>query len=849
MATINGDDGNNVLTGTEDEDTINGFGGNDTIDSVDRPSNIFAGSINPRRDVVSAGTGDDFVTGGRLDQLDGGDGNDFLLLNFNFNGPVAGSATPITLTLDATGTGTASDGTLITGFESVNFNLSETGDNVVDTGNVTAQLTGGNGNDTLTTGAGNDVVFGGGGNNIISTGGGNDSIGAGSGNDIVFGGDGDDTFGVNVYTDGSDQVDLGAGNDTVRFDRFDGGRGNVRLTFTSAEVGNGNSNDAGSAANQDGGLAVRVQAEDLDGNLAGPVSRYDDEGITFVAGTQGITFDVRDLVSGTERGNTFEGVVLGTNSNDDLSFFPPFRSGQDFYYNAGQGDDTVTAGDGNDFLVGGAGNDTLLGGAGNDSFIGGAGDDSFVGGTGNDIIDGGAGNDTATFNVSTDGFDFVNLGTGSDIVNISAATAGQVRLTFTSAEVGNNNFFDSGTSANQDSGLAVRLQAEDGSGGLMGSVSRFDDEGISFVAATGTTFDVRDLVAGTQRGDQFEGVVLGTSGNDALTFTGAFGSAQNIYYNAGQGDDLVIAGSGNDFLVGGAGNDVLDAGAGNDSLLGGGGDDLLIGGAGADALDGGAGYDQVLYTSSGQGVIAGLDASASINNGDAAGDTYTGIEGLGGSQFADLLFGGASSTLTGFGGDDNLVGGSLSDYLFGDDGNDNLYGGDGGDYLSGGAGFDAARYENATAGVTAVLINSSLNRDDAAGDVYVGIEAVVGSNFNDVLIGDAGSNLIAGQDGNDFIDGYTGNDTLFGGAGADIFSFKEASGNDIVADFGSDGSARDTILIGTNVNGSGIVDYASLQSHLSQSGADVLIDLGAGNSALLQNVQLAQLTASDFAFG
>ena len=58
MATINGDNGDNFLTGTEDEDTINGLGGNDTIDSVDRPANIFAGSIDPVRDIVRAGSGD-----------------------------------------------------------------------------------------------------------------------------------------------------------------------------------------------------------------------------------------------------------------------------------------------------------------------------------------------------------------------------------------------------------------------------------------------------------------------------------------------------------------------------------------------------------------------------------------------------------------------------------------------------------------------------------------------------------------------------------------------------------------------------------------------------------------------
>lgn len=386
MAFVPGTDASETLTGTEDADTIiggdgqdiiNGLGGADTIDSLDKPSNIFAGSVDPKADTVDAGDGDDTVTAGRLDQLNGGAGFDTLLLNFNFNGPVAGSATPINLILDATGTGFASDGTFITNFEQVILNLSDTGDNTVNTGNVTASLTSGAGNDVLTTGSGADSVFGGGGNDTISTGDGADTIGGGEGDDTINAGGGDDTVGVAIATDGADSVDLGAGADTVRFDRFDGGTGNIRLTFTSAEVGNGVATDSNTMANQDGGLAVRVQAEDADGNLTGPVSRYDDEGTTFIAGTQGITFDVRDLVSGAQRGNLFEGVVLGSNGDDALTFFPPFRAGQNFYYNAGQGNDTVVAGQANDFLVGGAGNDSLTGNGGNDTFIGGAGNDRF----------------------------------------------------------------------------------------------------------------------------------------------------------------------------------------------------------------------------------------------------------------------------------------------------------------------------------------------------------------------------------------------------------------------------------------------------------------------------------------
>jgi Ca2+-binding RTX toxin-like protein len=282
----------------------------------------------------------------------------------------------------------------------------------------------------------------------------------------------------------------------------------------------------------------------------------------------GVTFDVRDLVSGVERGNLFEVVRLGTNAADTLTAVQPNRP---YYFNGGQGNDTISGGTSNDFLVGGAGNDTLTDDVGNDSFIGGGG---------NDTITGGSGVDTAFFNVSTDGRDSVNLGTGLDIVNVAAAGAGQIRLSFTSGEVGNNNALDGGTLANQDGGLAVRLQAEDASGALVGEQSRFDDEGIVFVSGTaGSTFDVRDLVTGAQRGNQFEVVVLGTSDAEVLN---AVQNDRPYYFNAGQGNDSVNGGSRNDFLVGGAGNDQLRGLGGDDSFIGGGGNDFVSGGRGDD---------------------------------------------------------------------------------------------------------------------------------------------------------------------------------------------------------------------------------------------------------------------------
>jgi len=207
---------------------------------------------------------------------------------------------------------------------------------------------------------------------------------------------GGDVFNFNVSQNDGVAVDLGVGYDTVN---VSGNRNvdQVRLTFTSAEVGNFDSNDSGALANQDGGLAVRLQAEGDDGMLMGPVSRFDDEGITFVA-TGDFTFDVRDLVSGAARGDGFKVVTLGTAGVD---VFDESDDSVNYYINGGGGDDRLVGGSGDDFLVGGSGNDRLTGNAGNDSFIG---------GSGNDKIDGNAGDDTAIITITTDGSDRINLG-------------------------------------------------------------------------------------------------------------------------------------------------------------------------------------------------------------------------------------------------------------------------------------------------------------------------------------------------------------------------------------------------------------------------------------------------------
>src|SRR5690348_9665979 len=80
------------------------------------------------------------------------------------------------------------------------------------------------------------------------------------------------------------------------------------------------------------------------------------------------------------------------------------------------------------------------------------------------------------------------------------------------------------------------------------------------------------------------------------------------------------------------GADLLIGGSGNDDLHGQGGTNHLIGGAGADILDGSGGFSFADYSTAATGLVANL-VNPGSNTGDAAGDSYTSISGLVGSNF------------------------------------------------------------------------------------------------------------------------------------------------------------------------------------------------------------------------
>jgi Ca2+-binding RTX toxin-like protein len=121
---------------------------------------------------------------------------------------------------------------------------------------------------------------------------------------------------------------------------------------------------------------------------------------------------------------------------------------------------------------------------------------------------------------------------------------------------------------------------------------------------------------------------------------------------------------------------------------------------------------------------------------------------LQGTKNADVLVGGTGSEV--------LLGLAGNDQLFGGQGGDDVFdGGAGADLIDGGIGFDTLVFWSATAGVAMSLITGGTG-GDAAGDVYVSIENIYGTAFDDFLEGNDLPNTFLGGGGDNVIRGLGG---------------------------------------------------------------------------------------------
>lgn len=485
-------------------------------------------------------------------------------------------------------------------------------------------------------------------------------------------------------------------------------------------------------------------------------------------------------------GTNIADVISGAGSGDTLAG----RAGNDTLH-GGAGDDSLVGELGRDRVNGNTGDDTLSGGDDADTLSGAVGDDTLIGGEGEDLLLPGAGDD------------FLDGGDGVDTVSYRDSTSG-VTARLDGATGAGWARFDSYANVEALEGSerpdalfgsdgADRLSGRNGSDRLSGS-------------------DGLDTLEGGAGDDSLHGgrgndLLVGGGGRDRLDGAGGFDTASyaasltavsiGLDGSAGRGGDAsgdvlisierIIGSQMADSLRGSRGGDTLEGGRGNDTLVGGDGNDVLIGGQGVDALWGGAGTDTASY--SGGGAVEIRVGGA--GRGDARGDRYFSIERFVGSDFNDTITGGsANDILEGGAGADVIAGGAGRDAASyagldrgvrvslrtgSDDGDrfanvedvigssfdDTLLGDDGANHFYGGRGLDMVSYDDAP---SAVLINLAGGpaAGAATGDRYTAIESFAGSAFNDTIIGDGGGHRLSG---------WFGDDLLVGGEGKDVFLF------------------------------------------------------------------------------
>lgn len=400
-------------------------------------------------------------------------------------------------------------------------------------------------------------------------------------------------------------------------------------------------------------------------------------------------------------------------------------------------------------IWGTVGPDVLAGSTGDDVLLASDGDDSVTGASGDDTLRDGAGADTLTGGSGADCFQIVLDGQTDRITDFDRT---EDWLDFSHYPL-----------AHDITALTILPTS-------WGAVVTLRGDTLEVYSKNGSSLAASDLTKRNPFPLDRPPLVLSPGGSGA------------------NGPQIQVGSNGNDILIGDLTDDILTGNAG---------DDTLIGGAGGDQLLGGAGYDRVSYQNAVSAIVLNL-AQPSKNTSDAAGDVFASIEIFEGSGFADTLSGnGSHNAFDGAIGNDWIVGLGGNDTLIGGPGDDTLVGGSGADELDGGVGWDITDYSGSKNGLVVDLGFTLRNSGDAKGDIFILIEALVGSAFDDQIAGDDSANRLDGGSGDDRLIGRNGADILAGGGGHDILR----------------GGAGDDALIGGS--GRDLADFVDLKSGVS----------------------------------
>ena len=696
-------------------------------------------------DIVYAGSGEDWVKGGAGDDfVDAGSGDDKLWGE-------AGS--------DVLTGGTGDD--LLVGDNPGTVSGTDEGGDVLDGGAGDDVLEGDGGGDILIGGAGNDQLWGGAGRDIYV-------FAKGDGVDVVI--DPDDMtpngpeasvllLGEGVsredikFRPGSLAVDLGpsdpsdpsSAHDIIHFTGFD------QLTpANTTPIGEIRFADGSSMTYAEilaKGFDIDGTAEDDDGH---------DDAHPALLGT-GVTDRIRglageDLLAGFAGDDTLNGgagadELQGGDGDDRLvgdgADMPFDQQGNDLLLGgAGSdvlqgdgGDDQLRGGDGDDLLVGGIGNDYLSGDSGDDRVFGDAGSDTLSGGLGSDLVAGGEGNDSIAGEEGEDqllggaGNDALEGGAGDDIL---FGGAGNDVYVFSGGD--GRDYIDDNLGTN-----SVRFGAGITQASLhITRIGTSQSPGYVFIAyGSGDSIAIKDGAnASTIQSYQFaDGSVRTQAQILGLAQAVPSGTQYSLYGSPADdflspsiaGDFAVYGGAGNDFVYGGNGNDRLDGGAGDDSLNGLGGNNTYVFGRGS-------GHDTISNAFSGGNDtlqlapdVLPLDVEITHAPND---DLRIRIAATGDTLSLSGFFGTFPSHLEAIAYGD----GTLADMAL----------------------------------VRALEIAPITAGDDGS---------VTGTEFDDTLLGDAGSNVLDGDGGNDVVEG---------GPGGDTYVLKPGMRRDIVIDDGTD---------------------------------------------------------------